>query len=214
MVFHLAGESRLWQIDGVRGKLGIKISLAIAPVLLLFAKKIWFRRIILLVLTVPLFVSSAEAATRCQHARELLDRSGTARDADENIFGKVKTKPPYGTFPSDMDKITWWGEFKPFEFWESPKFEAVWIKPDGEEAARQKFRGNKCRLAKTQLKAKDQPRGEFQPGLWSVVVTCDDYLIDKQSFGVLPVGGGAWTGPDQAAAAKEEPVTIWAKDEV
>ena len=149
-------------------------------------------------------------SSECEHARELLDASGTARDATEDFLGRVHRKPPYGTFPSDMDQVTWWGTFKPFEFWESPEFQAVWINPQGQEVARQTFRGSKCRLAKTTLKAVDQPRGELTPGMWKVIVTCQDYLIDRQSFAVLPVQSTP-TGPD-AGPASQDSAMIWTSD--
>ena len=98
--------------------------------------------------------------------RELVEKTGIARDAREIFFGGLKIDPPTGSFPSGMDKISWWGSFKPFEFWEIPEFQAAWINPQGEEVVRQKFRGSKCRLAKTTVRGENQLRGEFQGGIW------------------------------------------------
>lgn len=213
MIYHLADEPALFKISGVTNKLVFKLSLFLIPFWLWIRRGVWLKwLVIFFVFSLPASEPALALPTGCKHARELLEKSGTARDASENIFGRIKTKPPYGSFPQDMDKITWWGTFKPFEFWESPKFESVWINPEGKEAARNSFRGNKCRLAKDTLKAEDQPRGEFQPGMWNVIVTCDDYLIDKQTFAILaPAGSQA---PSDAPTKSQETAMIWAKDEV
>lgn len=217
MIYHIADEPVLIQVEGVPAKLAVKSVLFLAVLAFLIFRKRWTR---LLGFSLLLFLAQSSTApafarpTGCQHARELLDKSGTARDASENLFGQVKTQPPYGSFPSDMDKISWWGTFKPFEFWESPEFQAVWLNPQGQEVAQQKFRGNKCRLAKTTLRGEDQPRGEFQGGMWKVIVTCDDYLIDQQAFAVLPSGGAAPQAGDTPGRSNQQPAMIWAKDAV
>lgn len=185
-VFHVATEPELWRLEGIRSKVMLKI------------------------LPLPVF---ATRPTGCQEARELLDSKGTARDAKETLFGNIKRTPPYGSFPADADKVTWWGVFKPFELWESPEFQAVWINPEGQEAARQSFRGSHCRLAKTTLKAEEQPHGMFQGGMWQVVVTCEDYLIDKQTFAVLPDKPPQRGSPD-AGPPTSESTMIWAEDMV
>ncbi len=211
MLYHIMDEPTLLEIAGVPEKFSMKLIFAVLPAVLLFCRQ-WMAWVVFLFLFVP--PQAFARGTDCQHARELLDQSGVARDADENLFGKVKVQPPRGSFPSDMDQITWWGVFRPFEFWESPKFEAVWINPQGQEAARHSFRGNKCRLAKDSIRAESQPRGEYPGGMWSVIVTCDDYLIDKQTFAVLPAGGNARpTGPDSPGHPSETAM-IWAKDAV
>ncbi len=125
----------------------------------------------------------------------------------EDFMGNIKLSPPYGSFPTDMDRITWWGEFKPFEFWESPDFQAVWINPYGEEIARQNFKGHKCRLAKTTMLAQEQPRGEFQGGMWKVFVTCGDQVIDQQQFAVLSPRG--IVKPSDMKPPKKESAMIW-----
>lgn len=215
MIFHLAQNPRLWRIEGVPVKFLMKIILSAVPLIFILRRKIWLRgfAFALFFAVVQPSLAFAGKSSRCEHARELLSQSGMARDASENLFGNIKTKPPYGSFPEDMDKITWWGAFQPFEFWESPEFKAVWINPEGEEIESRKFKPGHCRLAKTSLKGENQPRGQFQPGMWNVLVTCEDYLIDKQSFAVLP-SGPAPTGPDAAAGSKPETAMIWAKDEV
>lgn len=214
MLYHLADEPTLFHVEGVAAKLGIKLLTFSIPVILWMFRRRWLAWLLIFCFFEILspIGGTIYAATDCEHARKLLDKSGIARDASENLFGQVRLKPPYGSFPPDMDKITWWGEFKPFEFWESPEFEAVWINPQGQEAGRRKFRGNKCRLAKDTIRAENQPRGEFQPGMWNVIVTCKDYLIDKQAFAVLPAAGSR-TGPDTPSRPQESAM-IWAKDAV
>lgn len=217
MIYHLLAEPALFHIDGILPKLALKVTFLLLPLVFLFSRKQWqiLRNLFFFSSLWLSFLESPAWALPpgCKHARELLDQSGVARDAHENFLGQVKIDPPTGTFPSDMDKISWWGEFKPFEFWESPQFQAAWINPQGEESTRQKFRGNKCRLAKDTVRAENQPRGEFQPGMWNVIVTCEDYVIDQKSFAVLPAGGSLARSQD-GAQKKQEPAMIWAKDAV
>jgi hypothetical protein len=209
ILYHLASEPALWRMSGVPAKLALKLVSFFIPLLFLISRKAWLSWLVVL-----LFVIASQgeilAATDCQQAREMLEQSGMARDASEDFFGNIKRKPPYGTFPSDMDRITWWGTFRPFEFWRSPEFKAVWINPQGQEILSQTFRGSHCRLAKTTIFAQAQPRGEFQGGMWKVVVTCEDYLIDRQSFAVTPPPGFS-QAPD-AQKPSQETAMIWAKD--
>ena len=216
MLYHLAEAPALWQLAGVPTKLAIKIFFVLIPLSLLLARRFWLGGISLFLflafITHPTSGFAADAHA-CRHARELLTKSGMAREAKEDLLGQLKLSPPYGSFPSDMDKIAWWGTFQPFEFWEGPEFQAVWIRPDGQEAAKQKFRPGKCKLAATSVRGETQPRGEFQGGMWNVVVTCEDYLIDKQNFAVLPSGGPSRVGPD-VPKKNQESAMIWAKDAV
>ena len=216
MGYHLAVEPLLWRIPGVPGKLALKFFCLMIPLMLLVKRRIWLAWLLLFFLFNPGTPDSWAASRACQHARELLKKSGMARDAKENLFGQIKLSPPYGSFPPDMDKLTWWGQFQPFEFWESPEFQAVWIDPSGREAARQEFRPGKCELAKTSIQAKQEPRGEFTQGMWNVIVTCEDYLVDKQNFAVLPSESSpvpAGGGQDSSGKSKEDAM-IWARDEV
>lgn len=214
MLYHLIESPTLWSFSGVPLKLAMKILVFLIPLILLLTRKRWLPAAALFILTAILFSNPVLASSQaCRHARELLGKSGVSRDAEENLFGKIKLSPPHGSFPSDMDKVTWWGEFQPFEFWERTDFDAVWIRPDGSEAARQKFYPSKCRLAKTTLRTEDQPGGELQSGMWNVLVTCGDYLIDKKPFAVLPSPSAAPSGPDSPRPSKESAM-IWAEDAV
>lgn len=215
MTIHLVKDPQLWKIEGVALKFLLKTFWLLLPLILLFRPKLWIRFLpgLILMLLIP---SSARAdffPSACKEARQMLDGSGVARDADENFFGKIKVQSPQGSFPQEMDKITWWGKFKPFEFWQSPAFQASWIDPEGKEVARQEFQGMKCALAKTGLRGDSQPRGEFKPGMWKIIVTCQDYVIDNQSFAVLPSAPLA-TPKQESSAKKEQPIMIWAKDKV
>ncbi len=212
MLYHLWEEPALWRVEDVPLKFLFKVIIFLIPLTLLFFKSAWTQLLLVLFVLFSAQSSAQAAWTRpaCEHARELLEQAGTARDAKEDFLGRVKRDPPYGTFPSDMDQISWWGTFKPFEFWQSPEFQAVWINPEGAEVARQTFRGNKCRLAKTTIQAKDQPRGEFPPGMWKVIVTCEDYVIDRRPFAVLPAKSMS-DGSDNGAAQGEQAM-IWAQD--
>ena len=217
MIHHIFKEPVLLKIQGVPWRLLFKVFCFLIPAFLLIRRSHWLQWLLLIGAFSLRPAPRAFAFSNCEHARELLDRSGVARDADENLFGQIKLKPPTGSFPVDMDKITWWGDFKPFEFWESPEFQAVWINPRGEEAHKQNFRGTKCRLAKTSIQAEKLPKGEFEKGIWSVIVTCEDYLISKQNFALLPLqpdSSKVRTQEGRATSLRDEAVTIWAKDEV
>ena len=215
VVYHLSKDPSLWNLEGVPAKFLIKIFWLLIPCAFLLKRKKWISYLpgvcFFLFLANP--VAQASKSSACQHARELLVKSGTARDAEEGFLGQIKLKPPYGSFPSDMDQIAWWGQFKPFEFWESPEFQAVWINPDGQEMLRHKFKGEACALAKTYIYSEPLPRGQLQGGIWKVVVTCEDYLIDKQSFAILPSPGSVQSGSDAAVQSKDTAM-IWASDKV
>ena len=141
----------------------------------------------------------------CERAREYMTESGVARDAKENFLGRLKITPPRGSFPPEMDKVTWWGTFKPFEFWESPKFQAVWMNPRGEPVEREEFRGGKCQLAKATLPVERLSQRRLEPGMWRVIVSCDDVVVDNHPFPVI----GSSSSPD----ANDSGIMIWA-DEV
>lgn len=221
MMFHLSKSPALWQIDGVSFKFLIKTGCFLLPLSLLVFRKKWMTAVSLSVLFLILFPSESRAfwgnsKTACQSAREMLENSGTAQNAKENLFGAVKLTPPEEKFPQGQEQVTWWGKFQPFEFWKSPEFKASWMNPQGEEAARQTFKGSHCVLAKTTLHAENLPRGEFQPGIWKVIVTCEDYVIDQRYFEVagprvnapLPAGAMDQSQPPQV------PITVWAKEKV
>lgn len=216
MVFHLSGRPALWHIEGAAFKFILKGVLFSVPLTLLLTRKRWTALLILFTLISSEPAQAGfwpESKSACASAREMLKDSGTARDAKENLFGAIKLQPPQEKFPRDADKVTWWGKFEPFEFWKSPEFTAAWLDPQGREVGRQNFKGAHCALAKSTLPAEGLPRGEFQPGVWKVIVTCDDYLIDQRYFEVagprLPVQNAK---QEQIPAAP--PVTIWAKDKV
>lgn len=136
----------------------------------------------------------------CERARELMQESGIARDAKEDFFGRLKIKPPRTSFPPEMDRVTWWGRFKAFEFWQSPEFDAVWVNPEGQAVERQQFRGGRCELAKATLSTATLPRERLSPGMWRVVVSCGQTVIDNHPFAVV---GSSGPGPDG--------VMIWAE---
>lgn len=214
--YHLFESPRLWTIEGVPIKTIAKVASFLLPLFLLVCRRHWQRWLLLFFIGVGAFLSagqiSAQAASGCKQAPELFERSGVARDASENLFGKIKLTSPYGSFPPEMDKITWWGEFQPFEFWENPVFEATWINPHGKTVAKQKFRGNKCKLAKTTLYGRDQSRGQFEAGLWNVVISCEGQRIDQQSFVVLPPAEAAPGAPDVSSG--KETAVIWVDEEL
>lgn len=212
MLIHLFKEPSLLKMQGVEFKLLMKFLWFFVPLILLATRKFWRRFLMLTVIFILGFNSypaHAKAQESCEHARELLQKSGISRDAKENFMGRIKLDPPHGSFPTDIDKITWWGEFPPFEMWESPEFTALWINPAGEEVAEYPFRGTKCKLAKTTLKASSQPRGQFQDGIWQMLVTCDDFVIDNQRFAVIRNESKKTSGE---SLNKEESQMIWTGD--
>jgi len=144
----------------------------------------------------------------CERAREFMEESGIARDAKENFLGRVKITPPRSSFPPEMDKITWWGTIKPFEFWERPPLEATWINPAQEPVHRIPFRGGACKLAKATLKVSGLPQGRLEPGVWRVVVSCEEEVIDNHPFAVIAPP----SSPQDRGRGKDSGVMIWAED--
>ena len=151
---------------------------------------------------------AATTRSSCQRAREFMEESGVARDAKEDFLGRLKISPPRSSFPPEMDRVTWWGRFKPFEFWESPEFEAAWINPRGQIVERQSFRTGQCELAKTTLPVGKLPREKLEPGMWRVLVSCQDAVIDNHPFAVI--GSGA--SPQDARTGENSGVMIWADE--
>lgn len=149
---------------------------------------------------------AATGSADCEQAREMMEESGMARDAKEDFLGRIKITPPRSSFPPEMDKLTWWGTFKPFEFWRSPEFEAVWMNPAGEPAGRTQFRGGRCRLAKTTFRVDELPQGRLQPGMWRVVVRCGEVVIDNHPFAVI----GSPSSPQDAGRGKDTGIMVWA----
>lgn len=152
------------------------------------------------------FAPGGIAGDGCERAREMMEKSGMARDAKEDFFGALKITPPRSEFPSEMDKVTWWGTFKPFEFWESPPFEATWINPRGEPVNRSSFRGGSCQLAKTTLSMNQLPQGRLEPGMWRVIISCGEVTIDNHPF---PVVGSSPATVDSGTSPGSG-VMIWA----
>lgn len=207
---HLTHEPTLVKLPGVLPKLVWKSGFFLALLALAglsLRQWTWGAMVGILIGIHALPGSAAMTHESCERAQKYLKNSGVARDAKENFLGRVKVTPPETIFPPEMDKVTWWGTFKPFEFWESPKFEAVWINPHGEPADRQIFRGGQCQLAKTTLSTSKLPRGRLEPGTWRVRVSCEDIVIDNHPFAVL-------SPPPQAGdTAGGEPIMIWAEEE-
>ena len=200
-VHHLHHDPTLWKMEGARIKLAWKIALVLFPILLLIGRKTFG---LLAIFTFGFILPAFAGPSRedCLEAREYLTESGMARDAKENLLGKLKITPPRGNFPPEMDKVTWWGTFKPFEFWRSPEFEAVWVNPAGQPVKRSSFRGGQCQLAKTTLKVNELPTRRLEPGMWQVVVSCADSVIDRHPFPVTGSSGGD----------SKNGIMIWADD--
>ena len=220
MLFHLSKAPALRGVSGVGGKLLVKAAVWMIPLNLLIFRRKWMRLLVFIFL-MPIFSQSAQASfwgegkSACQSAREMLQESGTARDAKENLFGGIRFTPPKDRFPQDADQVTWWGKFHPFEFWQSPEFTASWLNPQGQEVARQKFKGGHCALAKSGIHAQILPRGEFQPGIWKVQITCDNIPVNEQFFEIAgPRMPASQAVRQDIAPAREGAVTIWAKDKV
>lgn len=205
--YHLGRDVSLFEIPGVLPNLLGKAALFIGLSLLFLIS----RRGLIVIWVFALMMTGArnEASAAmtyesCERAREFLKEAGVARDAKENFFGRVKIIPPRSSFPPEMDKVTWWGAFKPFEFWESPEFNAVWINPSGQAVGRATFRGGQCQLAKTTLSVENLPQRRLEPGMWRVIVTCEDVVVDHHPFAVV--------GPQAApidAGGEEQGVMIW-----
>ena len=205
---HLRHDPSLLALPGVAGKILWKSLLCLTVFFLL-----GFSRQMLLLAGFLFLFPSAEtalgAATHetCERARDLMTDSGMARDAKEDFLGRLKIKPPRGTFPPEMDKVTWWGTFKPFEFWGNPELEALWINPGGQPVERQSFRAGRCELAKTSLKVEGLPQKRLQAGMWRVIVSCQDVVIDNHPFAVVGSSPGS---PD--AKGGDSGMMIWADD--
>lgn len=205
---------------GVPQKLGLKILMVFIPLALLVFQKVW-TRFLFFFLILTAFSSQSYASllpSGCQNARQMMEKSGTARDAKETFFGRIKIQTLranffyyysyHDLFPSQIDQVTWWGKFKPFEFWQRPKFQAAWINPEGQEVSRQEFRGDQCVLAKNKIASDRQPGGQMQPGVWKVVVTCENHFVDQRTFVVAPENS---SGPAETPKTSQ---MIWAKDKV
>ena len=205
---HLGHDPTLIDLKGVRPKLAWKAFLFFGTLtLLIFSKK--FRLLTITIFMVSLGglnASAGRGSEACETARELMQESGIARDAKEDFFGRLKITPPRSSFPPEMDKITWWGSFKPFEFWESPQFQAVWINPRGESVNRSSFRGGQCQLAKTTLKMNQLPQGRLEPGIWRVIVSCGDVVMDNHPFAVM----GSNRSSGERGSVQDSGMMIWA----
>lgn len=153
-------------------------------------------------------VAAATNEERCEEARAVFKESGVARDAKEGFFGGLQIKPPRSTFPPEMDRVTWWGTFKPFEHWQSPEFEAAWVNPRGEMVERETFRGTHCAMAKTRLDVKALPQGRLEPGMWRVVVSCSGAVIDNHPFAVV----GSLLSPVDSGGKGDSGIMIWTDD--
>ena len=208
---HLRHDATLLELPGVKEKLFWKIALlGLAVALLIFSRQIIILLALLsFMLSAGIFSGSALASSgACEQARELLEKSGVARDASEGFLGKLKIKGPQGSFPSEMDQVTWWGTFKPFEFWENPEFQAVWVNPRGEPVSRSPFRGGACALAKTVLRTNELPQGQLEPGMWRVVVSCRDVILDNHPFAVI----GPSISQADTQSHSNRGIMIWADD--
>lgn len=195
---HLRHDASLIRLPGVKEKIFWKAGLvALAFLILLFSNKnlmIFLTLGFFLLAVSPAFAAPSQET--CERAREFMKEAGIARDAKEGFFGKLKIQGPRAAFPSEMDKVTWWGDFKPFEYWQSPEFQAAWINPEGLPVKQSSFRGGPCSLAKNTLRTSELPSGELNPGLWRVVISCGDTVIDNHPFTVI--------GPSITAAEPQD----------
>lgn len=203
---HLRHDPALLELEGVRVKMAWKIGLFLGTALLLIFSGRFLSLLIVMAFCLEPFALAAMTRESCERAKEFMKESGVARDAKENFFGRLKIKSPRTTFPPEMDKVTWWGTFKPFEFWESPELEATWINPRGETISRAPFRGGHCQLAKTTLPIDRLPQKRLEPGMWRVIVNCEDVVIDNHPFAVI---GSSSPSPD-AARGEDSAMMIWA----
>lgn len=207
---HLGHDRTLLGLPGVALKLVWKGTLFLLTFVLLILS---VRRFVFLLALALAFGSGgkhtfAASYETCERAREWMKESGIARDAKEDFFGRLQIKPPRSSFPPEMDQVTWWGTFKPFEFWESPEFEATWINPRGEAVEHQVFRGGRCQLAKTTLPVEKLPQGRLEAGMWRVVVACQGVMIDNHPFAVIGSPVSSLDGGGSEGSA----VMIWADD--
>lgn len=207
---HLGHDPGLIDLEGVRLKIAWKAFWFLGTLaLLIFSKRLRFLGIVILMTGFGGFEAWARPGNEvCERAREFMQESGMARDAKENFLGRLKITPPRSSFPPEMDKVSWWGTFKPFEFWQSPEFEAVWINPEGLAVNRSSFRGGHCQLAKTTLKVNELPQRRLEPGMWRVIISCGDVVIDNHPFAVI----GSTPSSGEGRDAKDSGVMIWADD--
>ena len=205
---HLRHDPTLVQIDGVPFKIAWKAFLFVGSLVLFFLsgrKRLLGAAILMFMMSERNGLTARES---CEMAREFLKESGMARDAKEDFLGRLKITPPRSSFPPEMDKVAWWGTFKPFEFWSNPEFQATWINPRGEAVNRTSFRGGHCQLAKTTLKMNQLPRGRLEPGVWRVIVNCDDVVIDNHPFAVIQTP----SSPADGGKDQDSGIMIWAND--
>lgn len=118
----------------------------------------------------------------CAQARRHMTRSGMAEDAKESLWGgKVKPKNSRMEFSPDDEKITWWGEFKPFESWGRMETDVRWVDPQGRVVKRERIKGGKCRMVKASFSPREIP-GRMIDGVWVVSVGCEDDPVDVKRF--------------------------------
>ena len=118
----------------------------------------------------------------CDQARSYLARSGLATDATESFWGgKVKPDEPRNEFSPNDEKVTWWGEFKPFESWGRMETDARWIDPYGRVVKQDKVEGGHCRMMKASLSPRQLPF-RMVDGVWLVAIGCADNPIDVKRF--------------------------------
>jgi hypothetical protein len=169
-------------------------------------KKRFLAALLLFLLVVPQGRNLRSDWNECREAREHLTRSGTARDAKESLWGgKVKPKEPRSEFSSDDEKITWWGEFKPFETWHRLEADVQWIDPHGRVAKRERVPGGKCRMMKASLSPRELPF-RMVDGVWTIAVGCPGESIDVKQFmirGSIPVEGGVVLPASSAPVYRE-----------
>ncbi len=199
---HLRHDASLLKLPGVKEKIIWKVILVALAFFILITSKQNLTALVITLCFLSIGILPAFAGPSredCERAREYLTDSGVARDAKEGFFGNLKVTGPRATFPSEMDKVTWWGNFKPFEYWQSPEFQAVWINPEGSTVRQSSFRGGQCALGKTTLKMSELPNHELDAGVWRVIVTCGDTVIDNHPFTVI---GPSITSVDSETKSK------------
>lgn len=157
------------------------------------------KRLLLSFLLVILIFSQAGAFRSdwndCAQARRNLTRSGMATDAKESLWGgRVKPREPRNEFSPDDDKISWWGEFKPFETWGRMETDVRWVDPYGNVVKQERVQGGKCRMMKASLSPRELPF-RMVDGVWLIEVGCADDPVDVKRFavrGALPVEPGVY----------------------
>ncbi len=144
------------------------------------------KRVSLTLLLLVIIFSQAGAFrsdwNECSDARTHLTRSGLATDAKESFWGgKVKPQDSRNEFSSDDEKITWWGEFQPFETWTRMETEVRWVDPYGRVVKQSRVQGGECRMMKASLSPRDLPFRMVE-GVWLVQVGCMQDPIDVKRF--------------------------------